>query len=722
MATSIALNTKFTASIDQFQSSMDKVAAKLDEMGGHTKGAADSLRLLAKIEVGKLIVSGLSAATNMLTSAVGSMKGFAQQAAASADAVGKLSSATGFSAESLQVFGQYATYNGVSTDKFGEAAKRMTKRLAEAQQGFGEALPALNKLGLDIDALAKMKPEQAFMAIGSAIGQLPTKGEQAAVAFKIFSDQGLAMVPLFNDLEAGVRGTADEMLALGQVLSTTQVRSIEAMNDSFEKVKKTATSIGTQVLANFAPLIEHANNKILEFIKNFQFNGEVGGQAIANMLTETAFDVAEVLARWVESAKDMFFQAVTMLEGIIHGFGKVFEALTGTTYDGSLLDLKKYQSELAQSYQNQARQIDSAMSDYEVLKMVTGGLVDVTDKSGEMQKERNRLIALAQKTEEEYIAGRKKAMFGEANALEAVMAAREVHKKQLNEAAKNTADFAGRVGESVAASKKVTSEFDIASITAKMTGKSLEKFGGDSATSAKQLQQLALDAEKFGPNAELARIALDGMKDATLKATPASKLFGERAGVSGDALRDLALAAEKSRNDMSVFGKDIEELGKAAGLSQSEMSTLERVVRETGGPFTELGKQLTNLADSTRHLNKVQEDLSRSMMKPYEDFANQRADQLKKMGYNPFFVEDEKRKWLAQQQEMVNKHIEFQRQAYEKFKERIGEGVGDAIKEVLENNTEVEETLPELRSQTRTLGDILTAVKRFPDAFIEARF
>lgn len=300
MATSVGLNFRLTAAVENFEKSMSEVNKKLGQIEKSSKQTATGMKLLAGIEVGKLLLKGLSQLYGMLKSGVSTLVSWSKQVSALADSIGKLSDATGMAEEPLQVFQQLANYNGISSDKLGEAVKRMTKRLAEAKMGFGEALPALERLGLNVDELASMKPEQAFLKIGNAIGQLPQKGEQAAAAFKIFSDQGLAMVPMFKDMEKNAKATADEMLSLGQILSGSQIDAIESMNDSFTKVFSTAKKIGAQVLAAFAPAIQEANERLLEFVQNFQFKGRTGGQAFVSYVVQAFAEATKILLDWAE--------------------------------------------------------------------------------------------------------------------------------------------------------------------------------------------------------------------------------------------------------------------------------------------------------------------------------------------------------------------------------------------------------------------------------------
>jgi hypothetical protein len=316
MSTSVGLNFRLTAAVDKFEASMRDVEKRLGGIESATQQTAKGMRILAAIEVGRTIIGGLSAVGDMMKSVASSATAMFNASRETTDAIGKLSAATGTAHEPLQVFQRIAEENGISGDKLGEALKRMTKRLAEAKLGFGEALPALDRLGLNVEELASMSPEQAFVKIGAAIGQLPQKGDQAAAAFKIFSDQGLAMVPMFADLGANVKSTAKEMLELGQVLSGTQIKNVEVMNDRFLDVVRTVTKLRDQIVANIAPALTAMADDALALVKAFEYNGNTGGQALANYLTEAFLNGAKVLADWAE-------WILNGLKDFLSGFSKV---------------------------------------------------------------------------------------------------------------------------------------------------------------------------------------------------------------------------------------------------------------------------------------------------------------------------------------------------------------------------------------------------------------
>ena len=640
MATSVGLNFRLTAAVENFEKSMSEVNKKLGQIDKSSRQTANGMKLLAAIEIGRTVLNGLTGLFNIFKGGIDTVSAFSSQAAAAADAIGKLSSSTGMAEEPLQVFTQLAGYGGVSATQFGDAVQKMSRGLGEAANGTGTAGRALEQMGLSIDNLLSMSPDEQFLRIGAAIGEIEDPAKRSQVAADIFGRSGTKLIPMFEDLEVNAKATAEEMLELGQVLSGTQVDNIEAMNDSFEKVRQTAFKIGSQVLANFAPALEDANNSLIEMIKSFEYEGTKGGQGLANFLTKQFFEFAKTLAQVFDKFVTAFSDALgLMMKGfgtIVTDFGTVIASLMGA--DAETLQDIEWAGRMMKSFGNQVSKTETNMA----------GLVD--------------------------------------NALEAFNAS-------SNEAA-----------ESLASLGLATTD----------TKTAAEQFGKENGIAGEALRQLALDAENYGENAEFARQALDGMKDAAKDATPAADLFGRNVGTSAEQLAKLARDQENYADNLRRAEDALDGLADSGVISHKQLEDLAGIVAESGGIHSDLGKKLLAVADSAGKLDDVQRSLQQSMMKPAQDFANQRAEMLKRMGFNPFFVEAQKEKWLAQQQDAVDKQIEIQRKAYESFLEKTGEGAGTAIKEALESTLDLdtEDTLPELQAQTSTLGQILEAVKQ----------
>lgn len=126
----------------------------------------------------------------------------------------------GLTTEALSGLQFVADRAGVATQTLDMALQRMTRRLAEAAQGTGEAKDALKDLNLNAAELAKLSPDQQYLAIAEALSKIPTQGERVRLAFKLFDSEGVAVVNTMQRGRRGIEETMAEAQRFGKVIST----------------------------------------------------------------------------------------------------------------------------------------------------------------------------------------------------------------------------------------------------------------------------------------------------------------------------------------------------------------------------------------------------------------------------------------------------------------------------------------------------------------------
>lgn len=171
------------------------------------------------------------------------------------DATAKMADRLGIATERLTGLQRAADLTGVSTQNLNLGLQRMTRRVAEAAQGSGEAQDALKELGLDASALADLSPDKQFAAIAERMNDVGSQSDRVRLAFKLFDSEGVA---LLNTLALG----ADEMeriqresLALGSALDRIDSAQIEAANDALSNVREVAAGIGNRLAVAVSPVL-----------------------------------------------------------------------------------------------------------------------------------------------------------------------------------------------------------------------------------------------------------------------------------------------------------------------------------------------------------------------------------------------------------------------------------------------------------------------------------
>jgi hypothetical protein len=151
-----------------------------------------------------------------------------------------MSAATQLSTDFLQEFQYAGEQSGVSLDKIALAAQTLQKNLAGGNDSVNAAL---KRIGLELDDLRGMSPEQAFEAVGVALRDV---GDQA----RFVADGAALMGKGFNEIAPLIRSNFEELTQkardLGIVIDSQTVAALGELDDNLN----TLTFVGRAVLAD----------------------------------------------------------------------------------------------------------------------------------------------------------------------------------------------------------------------------------------------------------------------------------------------------------------------------------------------------------------------------------------------------------------------------------------------------------------------------------------
>ncbi|MEM8668723.1 MAG: hypothetical protein AAGG48_14480 [Planctomycetota bacterium] len=175
---------------------------------------------------------------------------------ANIDNLAKTSDKLGIATEKLTALRFAAEESGVSASTTDMALQRMVRRIAEAAQGSGEAVGALQELGLSAERLAMLAPDEQFAALADAMSEVSGQGDRVRLSMKLFDSEGVSLV---NTLRLGSKGLAEyqrEAEKLGLTVSRFDAQQVEKANDALGRVAKSIEGISNQVAIRLAPLVE----------------------------------------------------------------------------------------------------------------------------------------------------------------------------------------------------------------------------------------------------------------------------------------------------------------------------------------------------------------------------------------------------------------------------------------------------------------------------------
>ena len=205
--------------------------------------------------------------------------------AQSIDVQTKFADRIGISTEKLAGLQHAGELTGVSTESLNMGLQRMTRRVAEAAQGTGEAVGALAELGLEATALAQLSPDEQFKVIATAMGDVESRTDQLRLAFKLFDSEGTALLNTLDMGEAGLNAVQKEVDLLGVALTRVDAAQVEQANDAFYKAGLASQGFAKQLTAELAPILEGVSNQFFQASINAGGMGEVATRAADAIVT-----------------------------------------------------------------------------------------------------------------------------------------------------------------------------------------------------------------------------------------------------------------------------------------------------------------------------------------------------------------------------------------------------------------------------------------------------
>ena len=195
------------------------------------------------------------------------------------DALAKTSDKLGLTTEALISLRHAAEQTGVATNTLDMALQRMTRRIAEAAQGTGEAKDALRELGLDARALALMSPDQAFKEIAGAMKDVGGQSDKVRLAFKLFDSEGVNLVNTLALGKTGLNDMAREAESLGLTLSRVDAHKIEMAGDAIGRATGLVEGLANKIVVQLSPAVTDASNAFVNLAINIRDAFGVGASS-----------------------------------------------------------------------------------------------------------------------------------------------------------------------------------------------------------------------------------------------------------------------------------------------------------------------------------------------------------------------------------------------------------------------------------------------------------
>lgn len=235
---------------------------------------------------------------------VGALLSFTRRVVESTAELQALSVRLGASTEALSELQFVAEQSNVEFNVMSLGLQRMTRRIAEAAQGTGEAKGALQELGLSAQLLAQIPIDQQFENVAERLSLVRNESDRVRLAMKLFDSEGVALVQTMQRGAQGIREMRQEARNLGITLSTDAANAAARADSETKKFQSSVQALARDLTLELVPALTTAVewwhrflfpqqselrqqlDEALQRVRNIQGFIQAGGPNMASQLAD----------------------------------------------------------------------------------------------------------------------------------------------------------------------------------------------------------------------------------------------------------------------------------------------------------------------------------------------------------------------------------------------------------------------------------------------------
>ncbi len=185
---------------------------------------------------------------------------------------------------------------GVSGDQMADIFKDIGDKIGDAVLNkSGEAVDALNALGLSAEKLSKVSPDKQLLAIGESLGKIATNAEKTTILESLGNDLS-KLLPLFDNNNEKLKQFIDLAKDYGIAPDPSSIDDLVKVNQLFEDMEAQVSGLKMEIAAGLAKVdltpLQNSLDKLHDVLTD-----PVVLQGISDLVSEVA-----QLAGWLVKA------------------------------------------------------------------------------------------------------------------------------------------------------------------------------------------------------------------------------------------------------------------------------------------------------------------------------------------------------------------------------------------------------------------------------------
>ena len=289
------------------------------EKTGQESGSKFSSSLVKGIGAGSVAVAGAVAGVS------GALIKTAGDTAAYGDQIDKASQKLGVSSTFYQEWQAVLQHSGTDMDKMSATFKKLA---TASQDASADQQAAFEKLGLSMDDVSKMSPEELFTHVISGLQGMEEGTERTSLATTLLGKGAMEMGALLNTSSEDTQAMIDKVHDLGGVMGEDAVKASARYQDSLQDMQTAFDGIKNGVGAKLLPVLADFMDKVADFITNTDLT------PLTDMVGKAVEGLGNFISNLDIEAIGNTFQTVVTTIGEVLGtawdaMSIVFEALQG---------------------------------------------------------------------------------------------------------------------------------------------------------------------------------------------------------------------------------------------------------------------------------------------------------------------------------------------------------------------------------------------------------
>jgi lambda family phage tail tape measure protein len=364
----IAKTGGFVAGMDKAERASDKWSKQVQ------KDVADASKVLAG-----MATAAFAAATAVGVAGYQLLKSTSEQVAST----DKWAKSLNLSTQELLAWQFAAEKAGLSGDNMADIFKDLGEKIGDAVLNkSGEAVDALNALGLSADKLSKVSPDKQMLAIGDALGKISTNSAKINILESLGNDLS-KMIPLFDNNNEKLKQFISLSKDFGVAPPQEDIDNLIKVNSFFEDLEASAKGLKIEMASGLARVDLSPLQDSLDKIKLV-----LTDPGIQQGLVDLVSNVAS-LAGW-------FVKAAAAAGGLLK-FQVDRVSVLGGNIDKDNIDQVTGRIEYLQNY----------LSEHSGGNSIAGWITGYDDSAKSLNEELSNLILTQDKLREKSMAGQK---------------------------------------------------------------------------------------------------------------------------------------------------------------------------------------------------------------------------------------------------------------------------------------------------------------------------